>query len=130
MCALTGDAQTVQSEEEPESAQSSSQTYEQWLNIWAFWQRRQTKAQHIRQPNVGYFQDRVQEMSDDEGDAAAAGPVERRQVKQRWRQRRKSSSGCCRKSWDHRCAVNSLQRFLRKHRQEGSIRRPLAPAFG
>lgn len=30
--------------------------------MWDFWQWRQTKAQHIRQPNVAYFQDSLRKL--------------------------------------------------------------------
>lgn len=109
----------------------------QSLDIWDFWHWRQTKSRHTSQPNVGYFQDSVQEI----------------RAKSEWRWRRRSQAKesvlsiaiqekdeekvkknvlwflLVRTGRDHCCAGDSLQHFLRKHRKWGSMRRPRILAF-
>lgn len=103
-------------------------------DIWDFWHWTQTESRHTTQPNVGYFQDRLQET----------------RAKSEWRQRRRSQAKetvlinprkrreslknilwvlLVRPGRDHCWAVNSLQHFLRKHRKWGSMHRPCALAF-
>lgn len=112
-------------------------------NIWGFWQWGQTKARHISQPNVGYFQDRKLERKSEwrrrrrrsqANETVWSFGTQGKGEEKRAKEVQKTSSGVWEVVWEERprpllCRVNALQLFHRKHGRWGSMRRPRAPAF-